>query len=69
MPYNLFLTVRRSDEFSKAKAVFVGQGGQSELVLNIEDPEFWPAEEIVRQLMKAIVEHMEVRRAAQRRDA
>jgi hypothetical protein len=66
MPYTVFLTMRRSDEWSKAKAVFTGQGGESEQVLVIEEPEFFTVQECFDQLVTAIQEHMKIRRAGQR---
>lgn len=68
MPYNIFLTVRRPNEFTKAKAVYVGAAGESEHVLTIEDSELVPALECVTELLKAISSHMAVRREAARRD-
>lgn len=67
MPYNLFFTVRRSNEFSKASVHYVGQGGETEPVWVVEDPEFTPCLEIVQECLKAIQSHMEVRREVQRR--
>jgi hypothetical protein len=68
VPYTLFLTMRRSNEFSKAKAVWTGQRGESEPVLAIEEPEFFTVQQCFDQLLTAIRSHMEVRHELQRRD-